>query len=58
MLPYSHRCFGGAIRKLGGVLWLEAEPAAPVLAAHMHTATLGAPPARLAHAVTRHTAYG
>ena len=32
MLPYSHRCFGGGARKLGGVLWIEAEPAAPGLA--------------------------
>ena len=44
MLPYSPRCFGSAIRKLGGVLWLEAESAAPYLAAqHAVSATLGAP---------------
>ncbi len=43
MLPNSHRCFGGAIRELGGVLWFEPEPAAPYIAAQRaHTATIGA----------------
>ena len=43
MLPYSHRCFGGAIRELGGVLWFEPEPAAPYIAAQRAVSTtLGA----------------
>ena len=43
MLPNSHRCFGGAIRELGGVLGLEAEPAAPYIAAQRAVSTtLGA----------------
>ena len=55
MLPNSHRCFGGAIRELGGVLWFEPEPAAPYIAAQRAVSTTLGALQHASHAPSRGT---